>query len=130
MLKISGLITTICLITVFIFTGCYKDRMVTDSAAISAVTKEISFASDILPIFNSSCSLSGCHNSVGHVPDLSAPKAYTSLLNGYVLPENPESSPLYQWMKGYKSTPMPVSGVNNSYCGLVLAWIKQGAKNN
>ena len=56
---------------------------------------------------------------------------YTSLTVGnYLNTEAPESSSLYQWMTGKKSTPMPVGGINKDFNALVIAWIKQGAQNN
>jgi hypothetical protein len=112
--------------------GCYKDKtVISDTGA--EITKTISFASDITPILNKSCNCntSGCHSSGGQKPDLSAANAFTSLTSGnYVTSSDPQSSILYQWMTGKKSTPMPVSGVNKDYNAIVLAWIKQGTQNN
>jgi hypothetical protein len=114
-----------------IFSGCYKDRTVTNVDTGQVVTKEVSFANDVIPIFNTSCSLSGCHSSGGKSPDLTSSKAYTSLVNGNHLNiAEPTASNIYLWMTGKKSTPMPVGGVNNSYASTMLAWIQQGAKNN
>jgi hypothetical protein len=42
----------------------------------------------------------------------------------------PENSTIYIKMTGKKGTVMPVSGMNKDYNALILAWIKQGAKNN
>jgi hypothetical protein len=91
----------------------------------------VSFAADVIPIFNSSCNQSGCHNSGGKSPDLSISNAYNSLQNGgYLNLNSPENSELYLWMSGKKGTPMPLSGVNKKYNAMVLAWLKQGCKNN
>lgn len=97
------------------------------------VTSPVSFSKDIIPIFSSKCSISGCHNSSGHVPDLTETKAFNSLINGnYVNTATPEQSEVYLWLTGKKNTAMPVGGPNNpsNINNLVLAWIKQGAKNN
>jgi hypothetical protein len=115
---------------IFFLAGCYKDRTVYSETG-EEVTRPVSFATDIIPIFNASCNTSGCHNTGGKAPDLSPSNAYNSLQNGnYVNTSAPESSELYLWMTGKKGTPMPVSGINKDYNSLVLAWIKQGAQNN
>jgi hypothetical protein len=113
-----------------VLTGCYKDKtVILDTGA--EVTKTVSFASDIMPIFNSSCNTTGCHSTGGKAPDLTAPNAFTVLSNGgYFNVNDAARSELYLWMTGKKGTPMPVSGINKDYNALILAWIKQGAQNN
>jgi hypothetical protein len=115
---------------VFYFSpGCYKDKTVLLEGA--EVTKTMSFTTDIVPLFNKDCNTSGCHNTGGIKPDLSAANAYNALQGGgYMNVETPGQSLLYLWMTGKKGTPMPLAGPNTNYNALVLAWIKQGAKNN
>ena len=116
--------------TMLLLVGCYKDKTVIFNTG-AEITRPVSFTGDIIPIFNSSCNISGCHSAGGKSPDLSAANAYNSLFNGgYINTSNPETSELYLWMTGKKGTPMPTSGVNKDYNALVLAWIKQGAQNN
>ncbi len=116
--------------TMVLLISCYKNKTVIfDTGA--EITRTVSFANDIIPIFSSSCSISGCHTSGAKTPDLSASNAYTSLTVGnYINTTTPESSTLYQWMTGKKSTPMPVLGINKNYNAVILAWIKQGGQNN
>ena len=117
------------LLSIIGLTSCYKNKTVIVDAA--EITRPVSFASDINPIFSASCGISGCHVSGAKSPDLSPANAYNSLINGnYVNTANAEASLLYLWMSGKKSTPMPISGINKDYNALVLAWIKQGAQNN
>ena len=117
-------------LTMLIFMGCYKDKTVLFDTG-EEITRPVSFIGDIVPIFNSSCNSSGCHNAGGIKPDLTFANAYNSLANGgYVNTGDPQSSLLYLWMTGKKGSPMPLSGVNKDYNALVLAWIKQGAQNN
>ena len=114
----------------FLLSGCYKDKTVIFDTG-TEITRTVSFAGDIIPIFNNSCNTSGCHSAGGKSPDLSASNAFTSLTNGNLLnTSNPQNSELYLWMTGKKGTPMPVSGINKDYNSLILAWIKQGAQNN
>ncbi|HEX6334780.1 MAG TPA: hypothetical protein VFZ78_11175 [Flavisolibacter sp.] len=115
---------------VLLLIGCYKDKTVYFDTA-GNITETVSFAGDIIPIFNNSCNVSGCHNAGGKAPDLSPANAYNSLVNGsYFNTSDPEASEIYLWMTGKRGTPMPLSGVNRDYNAYILAWIKQGALNN
>jgi hypothetical protein len=112
-----------------LFSGCYYDNFI--GAGDTEFDGNVSFSNDIIPIFNKDCNSSGCHNTGGIKPDLSATNAYDALLNGnYINADNPTESSLYQWMKGNRATPMPVSGSVAAYNSKVLAWIKQGSLNN
>ena len=128
------IVTVMILVTscMFFITGCYKVTTLypTNDAE---VTKAVSLATDLIPIFEKSCSISGCHNSGGLKPDLTVDKIHSTLISGnYVNLATPESSELYLWLTGKKAIPMPVGAANNpsNINQLVLAWIKQGAKNN
>lgn len=108
--------------------GCYYDKTVFIE---EEETGELSFAQDIIPLFNASCNVSGCHNAGGIPPVLTADKAYDALISGnYIDVDAPENSELYQWLTGKRSTPMPLSGPDPSINSKVLAWIKQGARDN
>jgi hypothetical protein len=120
----SALLVTTCII----LSACYKNRTVLIEPE---VTRTVTFSKDIIPIFNTSCNMSGCHNAGGIVPDLSQQNAYNALINGnFIDKTTAEKSVLYLKMSGNKGTPMPVSGVNYDYAAMILAWIKQGAENN
>jgi len=124
--KIVGIL----LVCVIAATGCYKDMTVVSDTG-TAITRTVTFSKDILPIFNNSCALGGCHAAGVRSPDLSATNAYNSLKVGnYYNVTNPENSVIYLWMTGKKTTVMPVGGMNKDYNALMLAWIKQGAQNN
>ncbi len=112
--------------------GCYYDDVLPEDLKVSDdVPEVVSFANDLLPIFDQSCSFTGCHNSGGQEPDLTPANAYNSLTGGgYINTTFPENSELYQWMKGNRDSPMPDDGANAAYNSLVLAWIRQGASNN
>lgn len=115
--------------TMLFFIGCYKDKTVLFDTG-DEITRPVSFNAEIIPILNNSCNTSGCHSTGGIAPDLSASNAYLSLTGSYVNTGDPQASSLYLWMTGKKGTPMPTSGINKDYNALILAWIKQGAKNN
>lgn len=91
------------------------------------VTTDLSFADDIIPIFNASCNFSGCHAAGAVPPDLTAAGAYNSLhaLN-MVDVDNPSNSRLYKSI----TTGTMKTFSDAAQAKLILAWIQQGAKNN
>jgi hypothetical protein len=118
-------------ILAIVVSGCYKTTTVVVNPG-SLITKELSFATDIIPIFQSSCALSGCHASGGHAPDLSKANAFSSLSSGgYFKAGDPDNSVVMLWLTGKKSPVMPLgSGPNQTINANIYAWINQGAKNN
>ena len=117
-------------LAVFLASGCYKSTTVDLSSELE-ITRDVSYTGDIVPIFEKSCSLSGCHNAGGIAPDLSTANAYNSLINSdYLDLANPENSKLYGFVSGSLTPAMPVSGVDPEIAATILAWIKQGAQNN
>ena len=117
----------------FFLTGCYKVKTLVIQNSGEEVTTTVSISNEIIPIFSKSCSVSGCHSSGGIKPDLSSEKAYSTLINGnYVDAANPDKSEIFLWLTGKRNTAMPVGAASNpsNVNQLILAWIKQGAKNN
>lgn len=93
-------------------------------------TVDLSFATEIVPIFTDGNNCTACHKTGGTAPDLSAANAYQSLVNGsYVVSNNPEASKIYTY-------PNTSSGghvwkvYTNHQAELLFTWINQGAKNN
>jgi hypothetical protein len=120
------------LMVLLVVPGCYKVATVKIDNS-PAVTKTVSLSKDIIPIFNKSCALSGCHAAGGHVPDLSATGSYNALTKGnYIDKTTPPNSKLYLWLTGKEAIPMPMGASNDpsNINALTLAWITQGAKNN
>lgn len=91
------------------------------------VPDSVKFSVNIIPIFNTSCNKSGCHNKGGIPPDLSEENAYTSLIFfGYVEVDVPESSILYEKII---TGSMKINATDQDRA-LILEWIKQGAQDN
>ena len=130
-IKNKGIVLTIMVMAVFVASGCYKVATVTiDNTPV--IKTSVSFSKDIIPILGKSCAVSGCHNSGGHAPDLSEANAYSALSATYISKSDTANSIVYLWLTGKESTPMPMGASNNpsNINALMLAWIKQGAKNN
>lgn len=115
----------------FIMIGCTKTTtVVLDNSP--AVTTPVSFSKDIVPILTKSCAISGCHSGTV-APNLSVATAYNALENGnFINTGTPASSEVYLWLTGKRAVAMPAGSANNpsNINALMLAWIKQGAKNN
>ena len=124
---LSGLVT----IFILILSGCYKTVTIVENPG-SSITTEMSFKTDIIPIFEKSCSATGCHGSGGRAPVLTAASAFTSLSTGnYFKANDPDNSLLMLWLNGKKSPVMPIgSGPDPEINAKIYAWINQGAKNN
>lgn len=117
--------------TFFIVTGCYKDTTVVVKPA--EITRTVSFTKDIIPIFSKNCALAGCHTAGGQVPDLTANNAYRGIVEQDLVDvATPENSEIYGWLTGTIKPAMPLGAASDpsSINELILAWIKQGAKNN
>ena len=91
--------------------------------------KQVSFAVDIEPIFNSGNNCTSCHRAGSTSPDLTTGNAYQAIVPGLVNTGDPEASKIY-------SVPHPSSAGHGfkkyyqSQAGLVLSWIRQGAADN
>jgi len=129
--KKIALLTGSIVLLVIILVSCVKTTTVVKSAGAS-ITETMSFSKDILPIFDKSCSMSGCHGAGGKTPVLTAASAYSSLTIGkYFKANDPENSLLILWMNGKKSPVMPLGAAPDATnTAKIYAWINQGAKNN
>lgn len=124
-------ILTVTAVLISTVISCQKDYVILEEVIPEETVTEISFASDIIPILNQSCNMSGCHGAGGIPPVLSEGQAYNNLIaNGMVDTANAEASVLYVRMNSM-SSPMPPAGkIAQNKIDLVLTWISQGANNN
>ena len=91
------------------------------------IPENVSFANDVIPIFNDGCNTNVCHGPGSKPPDLSPENAYNSLIDGaYVDTTTPEASIIYTTIKNGSMATFTNPGDES----IVLAWIQQGAKNN
>lgn len=130
--KKTAIVTGLVIITIIVaFSGCYKTVTIVPNPG-SSITTEMSFAKDIIPIFEKSCAVSGCHAAGGKTPNLAPTLAFSSLTTGnYLKANDPDNSLLMLWLNGKKSPVMPVgSGPDPEINAKIYAWINQGAKNN
>lgn len=89
---------------------------------------QISFAAEILPIFNDNDNCTACHPKLAQ-PDLTTENAYNSLNNAkYINLGTPEESTIYAFPHPDNSSSH--KKYTETQANLVLGWIIQGAQNN
>ena len=107
--------------------SCYYDNYPEYDTTGGGSSTPVSYKTDIIPLW-SACT--GCHSGTT-APDLRDANSYTSLLNGYVVPNNADASILYKSLIGSGAPLMPPgSKWPASKISLVQTWINQGALNN
>jgi hypothetical protein len=118
--------TTATLLLATILNACYYDEVV----VFVGLPTNVSFKNDVVPIFNSNCTASGCHDAVpARAPSLVQDKAYNALMNGNFINTNaPDKSLLYTAMQTGGMPPSGPLGTND--LKIILGWITEGAKNN
>lgn len=107
--------------------GCYYDEVFEGDGSLPT---NVSFSSDVIPIFDTNCNISGCHDAgPAHAPSLTRENAYTSLIQGnYISTTIPTQSKIYEEMAEGN---MPPSGaLAGKEVSIILGWITEGAKNN
>lgn len=111
--------------------GCKKEYL---STGPDFSNQQISYATQINPIWQASCTGSGCHGAGGIPPVLTTDKSYAQLYSGgYIDSTNTVPTTVQLWknlnaLDG--ATPMPATKLNNESLNLIETWIKQGSKNN
>ncbi|MFM6926071.1 MAG: hypothetical protein ACKOU7_11260, partial [Ferruginibacter sp.] len=83
-------------------TGCYKDVILPETAVDpDGPPQFVSYKTDLAPLFNSKCALSGCHVSGAHKPYLTTSESYIQIVNnGYVNLLIPKESIMYKKVNG------------------------------
>jgi hypothetical protein len=92
----------------------------------------ISFRSDIEPLFSrNGKDCTACHNGLIQNPDLRVGNAFEALLQGgYVIPNDAESSLLYQSLPGNEHPVTLGFALSTEEISLIKGWIDRGAENN
>ncbi|MBK8504934.1 MAG: hypothetical protein IPL46_23580 [Saprospiraceae bacterium] len=123
---LSGSLIAILLTSLAMITSCEYEFIEPEKVVIPEV---ISFADNIIPVFNNSCNYSGCHATGFAILDLSPGNAYNELFRKDLIDRDiPDQSKLYLKLTDSKSTHKDRSTATEQ--ALILEWIAKGAKNN
>ncbi len=90
---------------------------------------EICFERDILPIFQSNCAKSGCHNAASHEEGYTLDN-YTNIRKRGIVPGNPSASKIYESItvnNGEKFMPQNAPALSDASVSLIRRWIQAGA---
>jgi mono/diheme cytochrome c family protein len=95
-------------------------------------TSTVCFESDILPIFQTNCAKSGCHNSItaekGYVFD-----SYPNIIRKGIIPNNATNSKVFNVLfetGNDKMPPAPNPDLSIAQKALIGRWINEGATNS
>ena len=126
-LKLSQLVSKLLIVAVALGLGMASCTYHTNDYDPLEVPEVVYFEADIIPIFEESCSIAGCHNGT-IPPDLRTDIAYPSLILGqYVVPGTAaEDNKLYQVIDG-GTMDAYASDLERAY---IKKWIDDGALNN
>jgi uncharacterized membrane protein len=91
------------------------------------------FVQQVLPIFQSSCAMSGCHDAATHKEGFKLDNYSNILATGGIKVNNPTDSKIYRVM--IKSDedimpPSPAAPMSGTQLAVIEKWISQGARNN
>jgi hypothetical protein len=109
-------------------TGCYKDTLLPEAAVDpDGPPQAVSYNTDLKPLLNTKCGLSGCHVSGAHKPYMTSDVSYQQIVNGgYVNLIVPKQSIIYTKLNGEMREYMPSATDRQK----VYDWIRNGAPNN
>jgi hypothetical protein len=111
--------------------GCYKDIVVPElgSGPDDLPPQQVSFQTELVPMFSGNCATAGCHASGAHEPFLTPALSYSQITNGGFLNlADPKESKLYKMISGDMAQYMPAPAKANTQ--KVYDWIRNGAPNN
>ena len=94
-----------------------------------AGTNDICFERDILPIFQSNCAMSGCHDATTQADGVQLTSYSTIMNTGEIEPGKPNNSEAYEEIIDGKMPPYGYTPLSQAQKDLLYQWIAEGAKN-
>jgi len=92
----------------------------------------ICFEEEILPLFQTSCAKSGCHDAQTHAEGYVL-DSYNHIVSKGIVPGNSKQSKLYKVISGKgdedRMPPPPNSPLSQTQLNLIAQWIDEGAQN-
>lgn len=109
-------------------TSCYKDVILPEAAFDpDGPPQAVSFSTDLAPLFNTKCALSGCHVPGSHKPYMATNLSYLQITTGgFVNTILPKESIIYKMINGDMQQYIPSAKDRQK----VYDWIRNGTPNN
>ena len=122
--------TTISLVIIFLFfsLSVFNNSCKHQPQNVSTL-RTVCFESEVLPIFQSNCTMPGCHNDSKEDKEFNL-KTYNEIIK-FVSPGKPLNSEIYKVITnkfGEIMPPSPNNPLSESQRSLIYVWILQGAK--
>jgi uncharacterized membrane protein len=127
-------ILTALIITLTVINACKHEIPLSvpgSPTPIPGGTNEVCFETQILPLFQSNCAKSGCHDAASHNEDYVF-DSYANIIKKGILPGNATNSDVYEVLfeTGTKKMPRPPNpDLTTEQKALIGRWINEGAKN-
>ena len=126
------------MVMVLAFSSCKHDPAdvlnVNDSTYVSTCDPDtVYFAQEILPVLQSSCAMSGCHDANTHKEGIKLDSYANILSTGRIKVNDPADSKIYKAMNEDGEDimpPPPAAAMSAEFKAKLLKWISQGAHNN
>jgi len=122
------------ILTIFSLYSCKHNTLVEDiPTKENCDSNTIDFVNEVLPILQSSCATTGCHNTTSHKEGVVL-NNYSNIINTIGINKgNASSSKLYKVLNDYGDDLMPPSNsgivLTQTQKNIIKDWINQGAKN-
>lgn len=112
----------------FALQSCYKDIIKPDLPKDpNAPPQQVSFKTELAPLFSKNCTDVGCHVTGGHHPYMTPDVSYQEIVNGgFVNTALPKESILYKEIYGDMGVHIPSLTDRQK----IYDWIRNGAPNN
>jgi len=105
-----------------------------DPGGIGCDPDTVYFQNDVLPLLQSGCGVSGCHNPQSAEEDVILTSYFYVMQTGGVVPFQPNESEIYEKIMETdpddRMPPPPALPLNADQKNLIYTWIAQGALNN
>lgn len=114
-----------CCCIIFLFTACYKNSLEELSGSGDCKTDDVSYSSNVRPIINIHCNISGCHNAatVETFPLVTYDQLKAEAVSGLLVK-------VIQHAPGVEPMPKNVSGLADCYIQQIISWVNAGAPDN
>ncbi|HVV55205.1 MAG TPA: c-type cytochrome [Mucilaginibacter sp.] len=109
-------------------TGSNGSTGTTSTPPPPQTSDSVCFKTDVLPLFQTYCASTGCHDATTAQEDLVLTN-YTNIMRG-ISPGNPSSSRYYRVITDGSMPPRKSPQLSSSQVAVISKWIIQGAKNN